>query len=156
MCRTLLPEKALITSRGGEGFDNWGCPYDPKDNRNFGARGGEGSSLIDRSWWRLEVQPSEQAKATEFLHVLSPILMPKGAARTPQQLKLTNFPAVTEQQLTPETVSFRIEQNDASWRVTLRRTGEPGGTIEHLKNGKSTGRWDLATEVKPNDAVASR
>ncbi len=156
LCQTLLPEQARITSRGGPGFDNWGCPYDPKDNKNFGPRGGEGSALIDRSWYRLEVEPTEEAKATEFLHVLSPILVPKGAARTPQQLKLSDFPAVTEQQVTPDAVSFRIEKGNTAWRVTLRRAGEPGGTIEHLKNGKSTGRWDLPTEIRPDEPVAGR
>ena len=156
MCRTLLPEEPRVTSRGGPGFDNWGCPYDPKDNKNFGPRGGEGSALIDRSWYRLEVEPTEKAQATEFLHVLSPILIPKGGARTPQQLTLNDFAAVAEQRLTPEAVSFCIEQGNGAWRVTLRRIGEPGGTIEHLRNGTSTGRWDLATEVKPNDPVVSR
>jgi len=158
LCRTLLPEGTRITKRGGPGFDNWGCPYDPKDNHNFGPKNpqGEGSALIDRSWWRLEIEPAEKAKATEFLHVLSPILMPKGAAKTPQQLTLDDFPVVSEQQLTPDTVSFRIEQGNAAWRVTLRRRGEAGGTVEHLRGGKSTGRWNLATEVEPNVVVGAQ
>jgi len=156
ICQTLLPEKARITSRGGEGFDNWGCPYDPKDNKNFGSRGGEGSALIDRSWYRLEVEPTEDAKATEFLHVLSPILMPSDRARTAQQLKLTDFPSVGEQQLTPGAVAFRVESGNVAWLITLRRSGQPGGTVEHLKDGTSTGKWDLATQIRPNEPVAGR
>ena len=156
MCQTLLPQKARITSRGGEGFDNWGCPYDPKDNRNFGPRGGEGGALIDRSWYRLEVEPTEEARATEFLHVLAPILMPKGDARTAEQLELTDFPAVAEQEVTPDAVSFRIERGNVAWRITLRRTGEPGGSIEHRGDGQTTGRWDLATDVGPNETAAVR
>jgi len=156
MCRTLLPERARITARGGPDHDNWGCPYDPKDNRNFGPQGGEGSALIDRSWYRLEVEPTEKSRATEFLHVLSPILMPRSDARTAAQLKLADFPAVTEQEVTAEAVSFRIEQGNVAWRVSLRRTGEPGGSIERLKDDESTGRWDLATEIRANDSAAAQ
>ena len=156
--QTLLPESVRITTRGGPGYDNWGFPYDPKDNRNFDPKNptGEGSALIDRSWWRLEVEPTRKAEATEFLHVLSPILMPREAPRTAQQLKLADFPSVTEKALTAETVTFRVEGNGGAWRVTLRRSGPPGGTVERFVNGRSVGRWDLATEIEPNAAVGVR
>jgi hypothetical protein len=152
LCQTLLPEKPRLTKRGGPGFDNWGCPYSPADNRNFSPAqpGGEGGALIDRSWWRLEVEPTEQSDATEFLHVLSPILMPKEGAKTAEQLTLADFPAVTGRELTPDTVVLRVERGTSAWRVTLRRTGEAGGAVEHASDGRSTGRWDLAMEVKPN------
>jgi hypothetical protein len=161
LCQTLLPEKPRLTKRGGPGFDNWGCPYNPEDNRNFSPAqpGGEGSALIDRSWWRLEVEPTEQSDATEFLHVLSPILMPKEGAKTAEQLTLADFPAVTGKELTRDTVVLRVERGTSVWRVTLRRTGEAGGAVEHASDGRSTGRWDLAMEVKPNpsgEAVGAR
>lgn len=158
LCQTLLPESVRITARGGPGYDNWGCPYDPKDNRNFGPKNprGEGSALIDRSWWRLEVEPTRKTEATEFLHVLSPILMPRRAPKTAQQLELTDFPAVTEKSLSADTVTFRVEGEGAAWRVSLRRSGPPGGTVERLVNGRSVGRWELATEVKPNAALGAR
>jgi hypothetical protein len=150
LCQTVLPEKPRLTKRGGAGFDNWGCPYNPADNKNFSPAQptGEGSALMDRSWWRLEVEPAEKAAATEFLHVLSPILLPKGTARTAEQLKLTDFPAVTGKELTPDTVVFRVERGTAAWRVTLRRTGQPAGAVERTSGGKSTGHGELATELK--------
>jgi len=148
MCRTLLPEQATITKRGGPGYDNWGNPFDPKDNRNFAPRGGEGSALIDRSWWRLEVAPTEKSRATEFLHVLVPVLMPKSDARTAQQLGPSDFPAVTEGARTKDTVSFRIEQGSKAWKVTLNRSGRPGGTVEYLRDGEVLDTWTLATGLK--------
>jgi hypothetical protein len=160
LCQTLLPEKPRLTKRGGPGFDNWGCPYNPADNKNFSPAQptGEGSALIDRSWWRLEVEPTEQSDATEFLHVLAPVLMPKDGAKTAEQLKLADFPAVTGRELTREAVTFRVERGKSAWQVTLRRTGDAGGTVEQLSAGKSAGRWELASEVKPNpgETVAAR
>jgi hypothetical protein len=47
-----------------------------------------------------------------------------------------------------ETVVLRVEWGTTAWRLTLRQTGEPGGTVERLGDGANTGRWELATEVK--------
>jgi hypothetical protein len=156
LCQTLLPEKPRLTKRGGPGFDNWGCPYNPADSKNFGPAQptGEGSALLDRSWWRLEVEPSESSAGTEFLHILAPVLMAKEGAKTAGELRLADFPAVTGKEVTREAVAFRVERGGTAWRVTLRRTGEPGGTVEQLAGGTSAGRWELATEVKPNRGEA--
>lgn len=132
LCKTILPENPRVTRRGGPGYDNWGCPYDKEDNRNFDQKspGGEGSALIDRSWWRIEVESEKQAADTEFLHVLLPITMPKSSPRRADQLSPADFPVVGDTNITDDAASFTITHANWTWYITLPRTGTPPATIE--------------------------
>lgn len=67
--RTVLPEKAVVTVRGGEGHDFWGHPLEPTAQYNHKHKGpqGEAPPVVP---WRIEVTPSEQAMRQYFLHVM--------------------------------------------------------------------------------------
>lgn len=143
MCQTILPENAGITVRGGKGHDNWGCPYDKKDNRNFDPQnpGGEGSSLIDRSWWRIEIEPQKQSADTEFLHVLLPITMPKSSPLNANQFTTADFPTVTQKNITKNTITLTITSGKNQWLITLQRTSQPAPIITLLTNNKQINSW---------------
>jgi hypothetical protein len=67
--RTLLPEKALVTIRGGEGHDFWGHPLEPTAQYNHKHKGAPGDAppLVP---WRIEVSPSDAGMRQYFLHVM--------------------------------------------------------------------------------------
>ena len=67
--RTVLPEKAVVTVRGGEGHDFWGHPLEPTAQYNHKHQGppGEAAPVVP---WRIEVTPSGQAMRQYFLHVM--------------------------------------------------------------------------------------
>ena len=67
--RTVLPEKAIVTVRGGEGHDFWGHPLEPtaQYNHKHLGRPGEAAPVVP---WRVEVSPAGQAARQYFLHVL--------------------------------------------------------------------------------------
>ncbi len=147
----LLPTDSRMTARGGDGFDNWGCPYDPRTNKNFPMKSSEGAGLIDRSWWRIEVEPSRRSAATEFLHVLIPRLMPKGAYKTPAQLAPGEFAAAELVEQSAEEVEIKITSASGEWRVTLNRTGVPGGRIE-----RGNRNWELPVNLQPNHELLTK
>lgn len=67
--RTVLPEKASVTVRGGEGHDFWGHPLEPSAQYNHkpGGRAGDAPPIVP---WRIEVSPAGAAARQYFLHVL--------------------------------------------------------------------------------------
>jgi hypothetical protein len=65
--KTLLPEGATITRRGGEGHDLWGHPHEPTAQYNHAS---ERSDLPPIVPWRLEVEAPGRAEREFFLHVL--------------------------------------------------------------------------------------
>jgi hypothetical protein len=67
--RTVLPEKAVVTIRGGEGHDFWGHPLEPTAQYNHKHQGAPGNAppVVP---WRIEVTPSDRAARQYFLHVL--------------------------------------------------------------------------------------
>jgi hypothetical protein len=64
-----LPEKAVLTVRGGKGHDFWGHPLEPSAqyNHKHGGRPGEAAPVVP---WRIEVSPPGEAERQYFLHVL--------------------------------------------------------------------------------------
>jgi hypothetical protein len=72
--RTLAPQPARITKRGGEGHDFWGHPYNPKAqyNHTLDIRGvdQEVYRRPPHSPWRLEVEPASAQTRDYFLHLL--------------------------------------------------------------------------------------
>lgn len=67
--RTVLPEKAEMTVRGGEGHDFWGHPLEPTAQYNHKHKGrpGDAPPVVP---WRIEVNPTDRAARQYFLHVL--------------------------------------------------------------------------------------
>jgi hypothetical protein len=72
--RTLWPEPARITKRGGEGHDFWGHPYNPKAQYNHTLDIHGADQAVYRrpplSPWRLEVEPASAQARDCFLHLL--------------------------------------------------------------------------------------
>ncbi len=64
---TLLPEKATIVKRGGEGHDFWGNPHEPSAQYSHTGAGSDRPPLVP---WRLEVESGEKSAREYFLHVL--------------------------------------------------------------------------------------
>jgi hypothetical protein len=67
--KTVLPEKAEVTIRGGDGHDFWGHPLEPTAQYNHKHQGREGDAAPVVPW-RIEVTPSGQANRQYFLHVM--------------------------------------------------------------------------------------
>jgi hypothetical protein len=67
--RTVLPEKAVVTVRGGEGHDFWGHPLEPTAQYNHKHQGppGKAAPVVP---WRIEVTPSDRAMRQYFLDVM--------------------------------------------------------------------------------------
>jgi hypothetical protein len=65
--RTLLPARATIVKRGGDGHQFWGHPDEPSAQYNhIGSRSLRPPTVP----WRLEVKPTDVAAREDFLHVL--------------------------------------------------------------------------------------
>ena len=103
---------------------------------------------MDRTWWRIEVEPRERAAATEFLHVLLPKLMPNGAEKTAFELSTGEFGSA---ELTAESAAeleLRVRAGNGEWLIRLKRGGGPGGRVE--RGGTS---WPLPTKNMPNGST---
>jgi hypothetical protein len=72
--RTLAPQRARITKRGGVGHDFWGHPYNSAAQYNHTLdRDGIDQAVYRRppfSPWRLEVEPPAPSARDYFLHLL--------------------------------------------------------------------------------------
>ncbi len=65
--RTVLPDSALLTKRGGVGHDFWGHPHEPTAQYNHvGSESGQNPQVP----WRLEVEAPVGTDRQYFLHVL--------------------------------------------------------------------------------------
>jgi hypothetical protein len=111
--RTLLPQDAVITKRGGVGYRNWGHPLEPTAQYDHDGPGRDGPPFCD---WRLEVAaPLDQE--TVFLHVfqvadeavqqMAPVRLIQGGGT--MQLEIGTAPRL--------------------WKVSLAARGEPGGSV---------------------------
>ena len=65
--KTLLPKSAVITKRGGKGYDLWGHPHEPTAQYNHT---GKSSNQAPKVLWRLEVEAPQGEERDYFLHVL--------------------------------------------------------------------------------------
>jgi hypothetical protein len=65
--KTLLPEGAVITKRGGEGHQFWGHPHEPTAQYNHQGKGSNRYPVVP---WRLEVEAPQGQERDYFLHVL--------------------------------------------------------------------------------------
>ncbi len=66
--KTVLPKGAILTARGGEGYDSWGHPLEKTAQYNHDRAGGRKRKKTPVAPWRLEVA-APRSKQTYFLHV---------------------------------------------------------------------------------------
>jgi len=64
--KTLLPFRARITKRGGEGYSHWGHPYEPTAQYNHANKNSLRPPIVP---WRLEVEAPQGNKRNYFLNV---------------------------------------------------------------------------------------
>jgi hypothetical protein len=111
----LLPHGAVVTRRGGAGYEAWGHPLEPTAQYNHMLPGREKPPVCP---WRLEVAaPEGQARAL-FLHVFEVGREEQRAATTVKLLSET-----------AEQVVLEIGTGAAARRVSLRVSGPLGGTV---------------------------
>ncbi|MFC1614840.1 hypothetical protein ACFL5K_06035, partial [Gemmatimonadota bacterium] len=65
--KTLLPKKATIVKRGGEGHDFWGHPHKPTAQYNHTGRNNKQPPVVP---WRIEVEGPGGKRRGYFLHVI--------------------------------------------------------------------------------------
>ena len=65
--KTLLPQSAVITKRGGKDYDLWGHPHEPTAQYNHT---GKDSKTAPKVLWRIEVEAPQGEERDYFLHVL--------------------------------------------------------------------------------------
>lgn len=65
--KTLLPERAVLTKRGGDGHDFWGHPHEKTAQYNHKGSRGDRPPVVP---WRLEVGSVGELEREYFLHVL--------------------------------------------------------------------------------------
>jgi hypothetical protein len=143
--RTLLPKGARITKRGGEGFELWGNPHDPKTSNGTDPER-QKQSDIDVCLWRVEVEPPELSEEHHFLHVLVPYSETAGQeagryAPAPGAFKLVENGS--QEGVTLETTS-------GSWTVLFNNQGVPGGAVSIRQKETPAFAARLATEVRAN------
>jgi hypothetical protein len=144
--RTLLPKKAMITIRGGEGFELWGNPHDPKAANGVDPEGNKKESDIDLCLWRIEVDSPDRSDEQHFLHVLVPYGDAAGQESGAFSPGIGAFKLVEDG--AQEGVS--LETTNGSWTVLFNRRGSPGGAVSVRHGATPAFTATLASEVKPN------
>jgi hypothetical protein len=148
--RTLLPEKANITKRGGDGYRNWGHPLEPTAQYDHTGPGRDEAPFCD---WRLEVAAPANEQ-TVFLHVF--------------QVSDDNVTAMEPITLVSQSPLVKIEIGTGSqvWKVSLATQGDMSGEItppgatsgEHLPTTPETApqyqAWQNA--IGPGGAATPR
>jgi hypothetical protein len=111
----LLPRAAVVTRRGGPGYDAWGHPSEPSAQYNHESPGRHRPPICP---WRLEVAAPPGEARTLFLNVFE-------VAREDQRVA-TPIKLVAG---TGTEVSVQIGDGAQARRVSFRSSGPLGGTI---------------------------
>jgi hypothetical protein len=120
----LLPRGAVVTRRGGPGYDAWGHPAEPTAQYNHEKPGRQKPPICP---WRLEVAaPHGEARAL-FLNVFE---VTRENRATPAPVKL-----VSE---SDEEVTVEIGEGAEARRVSFRATGPLGGTVGTARGERRT------------------
>lgn len=131
MVRVLLPEKAVLTVRGGTSYGQWGNPHAPAGRPQADPR-----ILYGR--WRVEEEPTEKAGMTEFLNVLIPKLVPEGEAEkgvTGDSLTFATAEVVAQD---AQRIRLLITSDRGTWEIELPRQAGQAGSVKRVEAG--TGR----------------
>jgi hypothetical protein len=143
--RTLLPKGAQITKRGGEGFELWGNPHDPKATNGADPER-QKQSDIDVCLWRVEVEPLDRSDEHRFLHVL----IPYGDAAGKERGGFSPPPGAFKLVENGAQEGISLETTNGSWTVLFNRRGAPGGAVS-IRHGQTPPfTATLTNEVKPN------
>ena len=143
--RTLLPKQAQITVRGGEGFEMWGNPHDPKASNGADPER-QKQSDIDLCLWRVEVEPPDRSDEQHFLHVLVPYGDAAGMESGAFSPGIGAFKLVENG--AQEGVS--LETTNGSWTILFNRQGPPGGAVSVRQGAAPAFTATFTNEVKPN------
>jgi len=139
---TLLPKDAKRTLFGGPGKEFWTNGQSWPAHEWHWAKYDRNKNPLGR--WRLEVTPEKQDTAVRFLHVLEPVDTDVKA------------PSKTELLADDKTDGVRISARDGSViTVKFARTGDPVGTIEIAKEGKTVFAGPLFKLVPAPKAAVS-
>ena len=106
--RTLLPEGARVTVRGGPGKEAWGHPLEPTAQYNHETRGRKRPPICP---WRIEVADPSDGDRTLYLHVLEVV---DEEVRTPTDLRF----------VAPAGVDI-----GERWNIRFRSEGPLGGSV---------------------------
>ena len=139
LMKTLAPEPARITKRGGEGHDFWGHPYNPDAQYNHVLdRGGKESDAYRKpplSPWRLEVEATGRQARDYFLHVLS--VSEEGKREMPPVERIEQG----------RQVGARIALGEREVTVLFNKTGPVGGHLTITEAGKTLHDADLSQNI---------
>lgn len=127
--KTLIPEEAVITKRGGDGHKNWGHPLEPSAQYDHHNKGRDKGPVGD---WRLEIAAPEQERSY-FLHVFQV---------SDAAVKKMNDTAVVERGK-----NFEVQIAD-SWHVTLQKEGRTQIEIQLPDKRKVTVNNTIAVEAQ--------
>src|SRR5205814_299712 len=119
---TLLPHGAVITRRGGKGYNAWGHPLEPAAQYNHESAGREKPPICP---WRLEVAAPEGRARALFLH--EEVAAPEGRARA---LFLHVFEAGRDDQRAGTPVKL-IAENEQEVTVEIGQGAGAPGLIPH-------------------------
>lgn len=142
--RTLLPKTARITKRGGQGFEVWGNPHDPKAANASADAERPKQSDIDLCPWRLEVEPSDRSAEHHFLHVV----VPYGDSGTDGP-RLSPHPAAMRLVETDSEEGVALDTSEGSWKIVFHR-GSRGGSVSIARKAATPFTAKLAEQIRPN------
>jgi hypothetical protein len=145
VARTLLPKDARITKRGGKGFDMWGNPHDPMAG-NMTDSEPDMQTDMDICLWRLEVEPSRNAKGHCFLHVLIPCGDAKGKSDDELTVQASAFSLVE----TSTHDGVRLKLGGKTWEVSFPREGPIGASFKVKAGSGKAVSTPLPTAIQPN------
>jgi hypothetical protein len=112
---TLLPRGAVVTRRGGPGYDAWGHPSEPTAQYNHEKAGRHKPPICP---WRLDVAGPQGEARTLFLNVFE---VARGDQRAPTPVRLVSA--------NQKEVIVRVGAGAEARRVSFRAAGPLGGTV---------------------------
>jgi hypothetical protein len=131
--RTLLPRGAVVTRRGGTGYEAWGHPSEATAQYNHESEGRQKPPICP---WRLEVAAPPGETRALFLNVFE-IAAEGRRAMTPVRLVSDNKDEVT----------VEIGEGAQAWRVSFHASGALGGRVGTA--GGQTRNLAMAVRVTP-------
>jgi len=136
LCRTLLPDDAVLEPVGGPGKEFWAA------GKNWDIETGKlGEDALDiMGRWRVEISPGAPREDDVFLHVIQV---------GDQSLVEMDTPSLIE---TEDMAGARITIGGRTWEVTFSKQGDLGGHIRLTGEGESLDR-PLTTEVTPQVGI---
>ncbi|HGY91328.1 MAG TPA: hypothetical protein ENK43_09170 [Planctomycetes bacterium] len=139
--RTLLPRDAVMTVRGGDGYDAWGHPLEKTAQYNHDKALGARRKRTPLAPWRFEVA-APLSKQTFFLHIFE---IADEKTRSMQPVDLVE---------TTSRVSVRIGDTRSRWEISFSKSGFLSAKLKSPK-GKSV-KLKPTLELQPQYDVWER